>query len=390
MTLILDAQSSGISGNMIVGALIDLGADKDKVKNIMESSAREFGKINVKFTKVSKNGIESTYCNVETIEKGEILEFKDFIKKIEKLNIDEKVKETSINVFKRIAIAESKVHGMPFDKVHFHEVGSSDAVADVIGSIFAFYSLGLDNETIIGLPIAVGGGRIETQHGMIPIPAPAVVEILKEAKCVGGPIKSELATPTGCAIYMELVDEIKEFLPAMTPERIGYGAGSKDFNHPNIFRIIKSKENIPTDHVEVLETNIDHLTGEEIGYLFDKLLSEGASDVSVIPIIMKKNRQGTLIKIIAKKSKRDHLINVLFNETGTLGIRIIPQLHRGLAERKIIEKEIEINNEKFIVRYKVGKINDKIISKRPEYEDVKKIANETNLPLREIIKIVGE
>ena len=157
MTIIIDPQSSGIAGNMIIGALVDLGANKDELKEIMEKSAEAFGKVKVSFNKISKHGIDSTFCHVEMIEHQPPVNYPEFIEKIESLDIDEKVKETSINVFERIAKAESKVHGKTLQTVHFHEVGASDAVADVIGSIYAYYSLNLNQQKIIGLPIAVGG-----------------------------------------------------------------------------------------------------------------------------------------------------------------------------------------------------------------------------------------
>lgn len=388
MTFIIDPQSSGIAGNMIIGALADLGADEDKLKEIMEKSAKSFGEVEVTFNKVNKNGITSTFCHVEMLESKPSVNYNEFIGKIESLNIDEKVKETSIKVFERIAKAEAKVHGKNLENVHFHEVGASDAVADVIGSIYAYYSLNLDKQKIIGLPIAVGGGRIKTSHGMLPIPVPAVLEIAKDAKIVGGPVDDELATPTGCAIYAEICDEIKDFIPQIKPKKIGYGAGKKDFDHPNILRIIESTDITESDEIDVIETNMDHLTGEEIGYLFDKLLDLGASDVSITPIIMKKNRQGSLLKVISPKKNRESLIEAIFKETGSLGIRISPNLHRGIAKRKFIKKEFEIHGKTFEVTFKVGYLNGEIISSRPEYEDLKEIAQKTDLPLIKVNEMI--
>ncbi len=390
MTIIIDPQTGGIAGNMIIGALVDLGADVEKVKSIMESVTPEFGKVKVTFNKINKHGIDSTYCNVELLDENKHIHYKEFISKIDNLDIDETVKKTSKNVFKRIAIAESKVHGKPLDEIHFHEVGASDAVADVIGSVYAYYSLNLDKEEIIGLPIALGGGRVKTAHGILPVPSPAVLEILKDINCIGGPVDSELATPTGCALYAELCSEFREFIPESKIEKTGYGAGKKDFDFPNVLRIIKTKNITESDKIDVIETNIDHLTGEEIGYLFDKLLDEGASDVSVTPIIMKKNRQGSLLKVISKRETREHLINVMFEEIGTLGIRITPNLHRGIAKREFIKKTVKINDQNFEITFKIGYVNGKMISKRAEYEDLKKIAIETKLPLREIKKIVSD
>lgn len=390
MTVIIDPQSSGIAGNMIIGALADLGTPTDELKFIMEKTANEFGKVEVNFTKVNKHGIDSFFCDVNIIDRGEVLHFNDFISKVKSLDIEERIKKTAINVFTRIGKAESKVHGTTLEKVHFHEVGSADAVADVIGSVYGYYYLNLDEEGMIGLPIAVGGGRVNTEHGVLPVPVPAVVELLKDSYCVGGPVDSELATPTGCAIYMELVDETRKFIPQVTIDEIGYGAGKKDFDYPNVLRIIKTKEYMENDRIDVIETNIDHLTGEEIGYLFDLLLDNGASDVSVTPIIMKKNRPGNLLKVISKRGNRDKLVDLIFRETGSLGIRIAPNIHRGIAKREFVKKEVDINGEIFEVTYKIGYVNGKIISKRPEYEDLKKIASKTKLPLKDIANHLGD
>ncbi|MER2014093.1 MAG: nickel pincer cofactor biosynthesis protein LarC [Methanobrevibacter sp.] len=388
MTIIIDPQSSGIAGNMIIGALADLGADKDELKKIMEESAFPFGKVEVTFDKVTKNGIASTFCHVEMLENKHSLKYRDFIEKIGSLEIDEKVKKTSIKVFERIARAESKIHGESLENVHFHEVGASDAVADVIGSIYAYYSLNMDKQKIIGLPIAVGGGRVKTAHGILPVPAPAVLEITKDAKIIGGPVDDELATPTGCAIYAEICDEIRDFIPQIKPKRTGYGAGRKEFDHPNILRIVESADITESDKIDVIETNLDHLTGEEIGYLFDRLLDLGASDVSITPIIMKKNRQGSLLKVISPKKNRETLIEAIFKETGSLGIRVLPNLHRGISKREFIKKEFEIQGETFEVTFKVGYINGEIISSRPEYEDLRKIAQKTGLPLIKVKEMI--
>ena len=205
---------------------------------------------------------------------------------------------------------------------------------------------------------------------------------------VGGPVDSELATPTGCAVYAEICDEIREFIPLVKPKKVGYGAGKKDFNHPNVLRIIETSDVAESDEIDVIETNIDHLTGEEIGYLFDKLLDEGASDVSITPIIMKKNRQGSLLKVISARKNREHLIDTIFKETGSLGIRIAPNLHRGIAKREFIKKEYEIDGKTYEVTFKIGYVNGEIISSRPEYEDLKRIAEDSGLALKEIKELI--
>lgn len=388
MTIIIDPQSSGIAGNMIIGAFVDLGADADELKEIMEKSALAFGRIDVTFEKVQKHGIDSTFCHVEMLENKPPLNYPEFISKIENLDLDDDIRLTSIRIFERIAEAESKVHGKTLDEIHFHEVGASDAVADVIGSVYAYYQLGFDSQKIIGLPIAVGGGRVRTAHGTIPVPAPAVVEIMKDANIVGGPVDSELATPTGCAIYMELCDEIKEFIPMIRPEKTGYGAGRKDFDHPNVLRIIESSDICKSNEIDVIETNIDHLTGEEIGYLFDVLSDAGARDVSITPIIMKKNRQGSLLKVISRKENREAILDAIFKETGSLGIRIAPNIHRGVAKREFEVKTFNINGKDYDVAFKTGYVAGKVISRRPEYEDLKKIAKDSGLALKDIKEMI--
>jgi len=403
MVLIIDPQNAGIAGNMIAGAFIDLGAKPNKIKKVMETVANDFGGVKVSINKINKSGIESTYLEVETYKNDhQAISYKDLLLKIEIIEknefknnyqlIPKEVFEISKKVFERIAISEAKVHGKSLEEVHFHEVGASDAVADVFGSIFGYCSLGFNNskEKVIGLPIALGGGVIDSDHGRIPIPAPAVIEMLKGVNCFGGPVATELATPTGVAIYLEICDEFKEFQPMIKPMGTGYGAGKKDLEFPNVLRIIQGEKLLETQVIEVLETNIDHLSGEKIGFLFEKLMNSGARDVAIIPIIMKKNRPGHLLKIISKKNDSDKLISTIFKETGTLGIRVSRHTHRGIANRKIISLEVDIKGKIEKIRFKIGFINDDIISSRPEYEDMKKIAIERDIPLNNVEEIANK
>ncbi|MCQ2964870.1 MAG: LarC family nickel insertion protein [archaeon] len=429
MVFVIDPQNAGISGNMFIGALVDMGANKEDVKNIMEEVANSFGGVEVSLDKINKSGIEATFCNVSVIdeecESNHHIHFNDFINKIDSLkdkkipNLTHEMVELAKSVFLRIAISESKVHGKSLDEVHFHEVGAADAVADVFGTIYTYFDLGMSDERVVGLPISVGGGTVKTAHGIIPVPAPATLDILKgldnedlsdsfefsdniegissefndslkgEAKYVGGPVNSELATPTGVALYMELCDEYLEFAPMMSPEDISYGAGSKEFDFPNVLRIIKSKEENEKEKISVIETNIDHMSGEELGFLFDILLIEGALDVSMTSIIMKKNRPGHLIKIISKTDLVDHLVNILFKETGTLGIRVSENTHRGIAERQFVPLDINVGGHLYTINFKVASIRDEIISHRPEYEDIRRIAVEQDIPLIEIREVAN-
>jgi len=411
MVLIIDPQNAGIAGNMIVGAFVDLGCDPNEIKEFMEIVASDFGGVSVNIEKVNKFGIESTYLEVETIDKGNYnnhsISYKDLLAKIDEINVAienkkdlfgqdsvDDVFNISKRIFERIAKSEAKVHGKSLDEVHFHEVGAADAVADIFGSVFAYCKMGFNKmeENVIGLPIALGGGTTETSHGKIPIPAPAVVEMLTEEEDVfsfGGPVNSELATPTGVAIYLELCDEFKDFQPMLKSDSVGYGAGGKDFDFPNVLRLIKGKSKVKSQTIDVIETNIDHLSGETIGYLFEKLINEGARDVAIVPIIMKKNRPGQLLKVISKKDTTEKLLDVIFKETGTLGIRISKETHRGIASRKMISLNIDIHGEKEEITFKIGFIGDKIISSRGEYEDIKKIASKRDIPLEEVNRIAN-
>lgn len=429
MVFVIDPQNAGISGNMFIGALVDMGANKEDVKNIMEEVATSFGGVEVSLDKINKSGIESTFCNVSVIdeecESNHHIHFNDFINKIDSLkdeeipNLTHEMIKLAKSVFLRMAISEAKVHGKVIEDVHFHEVGAADAVADVFGTIFAYFDLGMSDDKVVGLPIVVGGGTVKTAHGIIPVPAPVTLDILKgldnedlsdsfkfndnievidsefndslkgEAKYLGGPVNSELATPTGVALYMELCDEYLEFAPMMSPEDISYGAGSKEFDFPNVLRIIKSKEDNEKEKISVIETNIDHMSGEELGFLFDILLIEGALDVSMTSIIMKKNRPGHLIKIISKHDLVDHLVNILFKETGTLGIRVSENTHRGIAERQFVPLDINVGGHLYTINFKVASIGDEIISHRPEYEDIRRIAVEQDIPLIEIREVAN-
>ncbi|RBQ22341.1 hypothetical protein ALNOE001_20840 [Candidatus Methanobinarius endosymbioticus] len=411
MVLIIDPQNAGIAGNMIAGAFVDLGCDLNEIKKVMETTSAEFGGVKVNINKVNKGGFDSTFLNVETIDidnpNNHSISYKNLISKIDNLKTIEKDKKDSVfdlniiedvfdiskKVFKRLAISESKIHGKSLEDIHFHEVGAVDAVADIFGSVFAFCRLGFHNseEKVIGLPIALGGGFIDSKHGRIPIPAPVTLELLSNENIFsfGGPVNTEIATPTGVALYLEICDEFSDFQPMIKVEKVAYGAGKKDFDFPNVLRIIKAKSKIKSQTIDVIETNMDHLSGEAMGYLFEKLMNEGARDVSIIPITMKKNRPGHILKVISQKKTTEKLISVVFKETGTLGIRVSENSHRGIASRKFITLDIDIDGKKENIKFKIGYIGDEIISSRPEYEDIKKIAISRNISLNKVLEITN-
>jgi uncharacterized protein (TIGR00299 family) protein len=207
---------------------------------------------------------------------------------------------------------------------------------------------------------------------------------------MGGPVAEELTTPTGAALYVNMVDEYREFQPVLTHKSAGYGAGKMDLDFPNVLRIIKGTSAIPTDQVALLETNLDNVSGEILGNLFSKLMEQGALDVSMIPVLMKKNRPGQLLRVIVRQKDTDRISEVIIRETGTLGVRVMPYVHRNILERVIIPIEFEISGTKEKIRIKVGKIGPEIINTAPEYEDARQIAEKIKIPIKEVMRMADE
>ncbi len=392
MAVILDPQISGISGNMVVGSLIDIGADESDVIDVMEYYGSFFGDLNVKISRVRKSGISASYVQVESTDEGEI-KYKDLLRKLENIKpkVDGNILNFAKSVFKTISTAEARVHGTSLSDVHFHEVGAADAVADIIGAAYCFYNLGLNDDKVYGMPVALGGGKIQIKHGDLSVPAPATLEILKNMPVFGGPEEYELTTPTGAALYANMVDETCTFYPLMVNEKIGYGAGKHDLKKfSNVLRVIKGHMETPTDNVSILETNIDNISAEVIGHTFHKLQDAGALDVTVIPLIMKKNRPGHLLRAITRPENCNSVAEAIIRETGTLGVRIMPYVHRNIVNREITPIMININKVNYKINIKSGKIGEDIINYSPEYEDARRIAKETGMPLKDVMKRATE
>ncbi|MDI6644956.1 MAG: nickel pincer cofactor biosynthesis protein LarC [Methanobacteriaceae archaeon] len=392
MVVVFDPQNSGIAGNMVLGAMLDLGADPDITTDLMEYSGSYFGDVTVKIKKTKKSEISATLAEVKCKDKDTIT-YNDLIGRLEKINhenISKDVLNFSKRVFKTLATAESKVHGMNLNDIHFHEVGAADAVADVIGTAYCFHSLGFPSKRIYSLPVALGGGRVQNVHGNLKIPAPATIEILRGVPVMGGPVDFELTTPTGAALLVNMVDEFCTNYPLIINRKIGYGAGDMDLEIPNVLRIVMADSTIPMDKISILETNLDNVTGEVLGHVFDRLLNEGALDVSLISTVMKKNRPGHLLRVISKPHDCDRLSEVIFRETGTLGVRVLPYVHRNILKRKLIPIKLKIKGYTRIINVKVGMINDEIINYSPEYEDAKSIANELKVPLKVVMRKAEE
>lgn len=389
MKAILFDPFSGASGDMTTACLIDLGADADKVIEAMETAAD----VVVEVTRTTKKGIAATAVNV-TVKKDGSLKLSEIIERISSLSLPEEVISDAVSVFTILGKAESKIHGVPIEKLHFHELGQEDAIADIMGACTAFHDLSLKDHRIYCTPISVGEGFIEFSHGKFPVPSPAALEILKEHSMPWkpGPVEGELLTPTGAALLAHFVNK-KGACPGMTAKRIGYGAGSMEGAVPNVLRVIEGEidKALISDSIEVLETNVDDVTGQVLGNLIDELLAAGARDVSIIPATMKKGRIGSIIQVIAKPEDSEALASKMIEETGSLGIRVIPVKHRLIAQREMDKVDIKINGKVFTIAVKIARdLRGVLLNISAEFEDCKKAAGLSGVPVKDVIRKAEE
>ncbi len=399
--LVFDAGLAGVSGDMVVGALVDLGADKERILKVVKTVERTcFNcKIKASIGKVLRLGIRATRFEIEVEGEKAMKTGGEVIRKteqcIQKLNLSVKARNFSLNTIKALIEGEAKVHGKEINEVHLHETGSVDTLVDVLCTATALEDLNLIRGVKkIVLPVAVGGGCFKSVHGVLCSPAPATVEILKNGKLFfkGGPIMEELATPTGAAILSSLADMSTVYIPALKIRETGYGAGRKDFSEiPNVLRVfygdLVSEDKFLEDEAFMVETNVDDVTGELIGYIVDKLMVEGAKDVTVVPALTKKSRPVHIIRVLTDRERLNRFVDILIRETGSLGVRI-GKYRRKLAKRKIVPVEIEIDGFKWKLNIKVSMdAKGEIINVKPEYEDVKLLAEQTHRPFKEIFTL---
>jgi pyridinium-3,5-bisthiocarboxylic acid mononucleotide nickel chelatase len=288
------------------------------------------------------------------------------------------VKERALRLFQRLGEAEAKAHGMPLDRVHFHEVGAVDSIVDLVGAAAAVEHL--SPERITCGPVNVGSGRVRTAHGELPVPAPATAELLRGIPIHGGP-GGELTTPTGAVLLAELVDEFSD-VPAMTLEAVGYGLGRKDLPHqPNALRLLRGRAGQGRGEVMVVECEIDDLPGEGFGFLMERLLAAGALDVYFTPVQMKKNRPGTLVTLLCRRPQLEELSGVLLTESGSLGCRY-HAASRFEAEREILEVQTTFGT----VRVKRARLEGRPLATTPEFEDCRRLALDQGIPWRDVYR----
>ncbi|MFQ6124258.1 MAG: nickel pincer cofactor biosynthesis protein LarC [Candidatus Heimdallarchaeota archaeon] len=398
---IIDCQMAGISGDMILGTLLDLGADSMKVVEAIESvkdSMKGCKNLEVTIRDVERKGFHAKKIDVIANEVAEMTGqelIKATMNCIENIKLSVGARQFASDSINTLVNTEARVHGIGINELHLHEAGSVDTPAEIVGTTIALDDLNFFKDVkVYSTPVAVGGGLFKFSHGTVSSPAPATLEILRSKgfPMIGGPIESELATPTGVSLLVNLAHEATHFYPPIRPTFVGYGAGSRDFAEmPNILRVTLGEPldyQLLRDEITVLETNLDDVTGEIIGYTVDKLLQEGAKDVSIIPMFTKKNRPGHILKIIADKTNTERLSRVLMEETGTLGVRVYP-CERHILNRELIQIDLLIENVKELAKVKVAKDRKgKIVQIKPEYEDVERIADKSNIPPRKVMEFI--
>lgn len=365
---------SGLSGDMIVGALIDAGTDATALFETLGAlgTGAQFS-----IEKTKRRGIEASKFRVAAGEGKAHRHLSHIVRIIEAAALPARAGERAKQIFERLGAAEAKVHGVPVEKVHFHEVGAVDSICDILGACIALELLGID--ALYCSAINVGSGTVSTEHGVMPAPAPATAELL-----IGHPVYSrgpamELTTPTGAAIATTLATAFGP-MPPMSIVATGYGAGDKDFaEHANVLRVLigETTNAAESTTISVLEANIDDSTPEVLGYAMERLLAAGALDVTIQPVLMKKNRAGQLLRVLTTPALQETLAALLFAETSTLGLRIY-QAERRVKARRISEVETEHGR----VRIKISEDG----SFAPEYEDCRKLAEERSVPLRRVME----
>lgn len=399
MTIIIDTQVAGISGDMLLSALVNLGANKSKIidgVHFAESYLKGTKIQKIDFEKTIKHGIEAT-CLVleikEDIHERKGIEIQDCIlQSSDKIGLSERAKVYAKESIKSLIKAESKIHGESVKSVHFHEASSIDTVIDVIGSAIALDDLKFFSEEIISTPVAVGGGTLNFSHGIVSNPSSAILEIFRGSDIVisGGQAKEELTTPTGASLLVNLVNRCSEFYPPMKIKSIGYGAGSKDFDSfPNVVKIVsgESTNQLQQDTVHIIETNVDDVSGEVIGQMIDELIAKGAKDVTVSPAITKKGRPTNLVVVICNSSNLNSLIETLVAETGTLGVRIRTS-NRYVVPRISVSIPITISGKNFTVQCKIVKHDKTIKHFKVEANDIKLVAESLGISFREASELI--
>lgn len=375
---------SGISGDMILGAIVDCGVSIEQIKEVLALLPLSGYELTPK--RVNKQGLAATQVEVIVQERIKERKLSEIIALIEESQIPERIKRKALQVFLRIGTVEAKIHGVELESVHLHELSGVDTIVDVVGAFTGMEAMGVDEVFASSLPLAMG--TIEAAHGTLPLPAPATLALLEGVPIQGSEISKELVTPTGAAVLTSLVKAYGS-MPSMRLLKTGYGAGKMDLPIPNVLRLMvgerwgdtKNDRSLNLEQLVCLETNIDNMNPEIYSYLAERLFDSGALDVSLIPIYMKKLRPGTLVNVLCNEEIAESLIEIIFFETSTLGIRKYP-VDRYSIERKVVR----INTLYGDVKVKFSRKGENDWNYAPEYEECRRLALQQGLPIIKIYR----
>lgn len=374
---------AGISGDMTLGALVDAGADFDEVRETLSKIQLE--PFTLERTPVESQGIAATRITVHVSTTGVIRTYSSIRTLLDESELPVQARLIAQRIFRRLAEAEAAVHRKEVDLITFQEVGAIDSIVDIVGTAVALAGLGV--ERVFASPVPTGMGMVKTDHGLMPVPAPAVIELLRGAPMYSKGVPFELVTPTGAAILAAMSEGYGE-MPSMRVESVGYGAGTHQLDFPNVLRVLVGEEERAeraeteaeiTPGEVVVETNIDDLNPELYEYVLERLFDAGAQDAWLTPIVMKKSRPAVTVSVLCSPAKESAIRQLLFRETGTLGIRVTPVTKHPL-DREVVKVETQHGT----VAVKVGRLDGKPVTVSPEFEDCTRVARESGVPAKEV------
>jgi len=369
---------AGASGDMILGAMVAAGVDPDALRE--QLSLLNVEGFEIDFETTDRSGLSATYARVVTTDQSKHRHLSHIRRIIEESGVTQAAKDLSLRIFTRLAEAEARVHNEPIEKVHFHEVGALDAIVDVVGAAICFDLLQIDR--FVSSPLHVGSGMVQMAHGRFPIPPPAVTELLRGVPFYSGDIKGELLTPTGAAIITTVCSEYGP-IPSIKIDRTGYGAGTREYDDfPNVLRVlIGETETVDAapERLWMIETNLDDASPQIIGHVMDRVFELGALDCYFTPVQMKKNRPGVLLSVLCEATQKESLMNLLFTETTTLGIRSYEVTRRALR-RSVVRVETPYGP----IDVKVAHLDGRVVNEMPEFEQCRQAAAKTGVPLKVI------
>jgi pyridinium-3,5-bisthiocarboxylic acid mononucleotide nickel chelatase len=372
---------SGISGDMTLGALVDAGCDAEHLRTELRGLQVPGWELSAE--KVWKNGMAATHVKVKTEDQQKHRSLSAIVEILQGSQLSPQVRERAAAIFHKLGEAEARVHDVPLEKIHFHEVGALDAIVDIVGTCIGLAALGVDK--LACSPLNVGGGTVKMAHGVLPVPAPATANLLQGKPTYSNGVPGELVTPTGAAIMTTLCDSFGP-QPPMTVNAIGYGAGTADLQgQPNVLRVMigeSAEKAVPgyDEEIAVIEANLDDMNPQIYGYFLEKAFAGGALDVYTTPVQMKKNRPGTLLTVLCKPADTNALMSLIFAETTTFGARTYR------AQRRVLPREsVSVTTAFGDVRIKISRVNGRILHVTPEYDACRKLAMEKNVPLQQVI-----